>query len=567
MAFSKEKIDEIRSATDIVELISNYLPLKRVGKYYRALCPFHNEKQPSFYVNPERQIYHCFGCGKGGNVFSFLMEYEKFSFPESVEFLAKKAGIEIERYVSKNAMDEYDQARNSLYKVNGFAAEFYHGQLRKTEEARKYLASRGIEDWLIDKFKLGYAPDSWNALIRAAQRKSISIDLLKEAGLVVTGDRTSYDMFRKRIIFPIFNLSNRVVGFGGRSIDNSMPKYINTSETLIYKKGKILFGLLQAKADIRKTGFAVLVEGYTDFLGLYANNITNCVATCGTAFTRDQARLISRYCDKVVLIYDSDPAGIASTLRSIDLLLGESLEVRVVSLPEGEDPDSYIRKKGEEEFRSILQKAENFLSFKLRLLNEGNISERAKGIRSLVESIQQIPDDIKRALWFRELSQKTGIEEKVLMKYKIDAHPSGQSIKDFSTPKAETELLGMMIKEPEVLSKVRSALEVEDFSQPITRKLALTLLEAEPDSEPADLLNKIQDAQLRDFLTRCLFSVENSLSCEEVVDDYIQKIRTSTIDRRLRELKKSIEELEKQGILDYELLREHQRLSELKRGA
>lgn len=567
MVFSKDKIDEIRSASDILELISDYLPLKRVGKYYRALCPFHDEKQPSFYVNPERQIFHCFGCGKGGNVFSFLMEYEKFSFPESVEFLARRSGIPIEKYTSKSAVHELDQARNSLYRANDFAAEFYHKQLLANGEAQKYLISRGIEEWVIDKFRLGYAPDSWDSLIKAAKKKSISIEVLREAGLVLSGAQRPYDMFRNRIVFPIFNLSKRVIGFAGRCMDDSTPKYINSSETLIYKKGEILFGLNQSKADIRKIGFAILVEGYTDFLALYTNEIKNCVATCGTAFTKKQVRLISRYCEKVTLVYDSDSAGVASSLRSIDLLLGENLDVNVVNLPEGEDPDSYIRKKGTEEFKSIVQNADNFLSFKLKLMDRSEVSEKARSIRSIVDSIQQIPDGIKRTLWFRELSRKTGVGEKVLMKHKVSNRPVDSLIQTFEVPRTESELLGMMVKDMGILSKVRSALEIEDFSQALTRKLASVLFGIDYESAPADLLNNIQDAQLRDFLAGCIFSIESSPIGEELVDDYIQKIRTATIDRRLRELKKEIEEQEKKGDLDYELLREHQRLSELKRGA
>jgi len=562
MGFSKEKIDEIQSATDIVELISDYLPVKRVGKYYRALCPFHQEKKPSFYVSPERQIFHCFGCGKGGNAFSFLMEYEKFSFPESVQFLARRAGISIDPHGS----EKLDQAKDSLYGANEFATEFYYRQLITNPLALSYLSNRGIRKHLIDEFRLGYALDSWNALIETARKKSVSVETLEKAGLVLSGEKRPYDIFRKRIIFPIFNLSNRVVGFGGRSIDDSIPKYINTKETLIYKKGDVLFGLNQSKEHIRKAESAVLVEGYTDLLALHANDIKECAATCGTAFTRSQARLISRYCEKVTLIYDSDSAGVASTLRSTDLLLGENVDVRVVRLPKGEDPDSYIRKKGGEEFRDLIQKAETFLQFKLRLIDGDDLPERAKAIKSGVESIQQVPDLIRRRLWFRELSQMTGIEEEVLVKYRTDTHPADRLRQGFKVPRTELELLGMMGKNVGILCKVRSALEIEDFSQPLTRKLASFLFEVEGEPTSAGLLNDIEDTKLRDFLAGCLFSIESSPLGEEIVDDYIQKVRTATIDRRLKKLKKSIEEREKEGVLDYELLREHQRLSEMKRG-
>jgi DNA primase len=250
----------------------------------------------------------------------------------------------------------------------------------------------------------------------------------------------------------------------------------------------------------------------------------------------------------------------------MDLLLGENVDVRVVSLPQGEDPDSYIRKKGREEFRDLIRKAETFLQFKLGLIDEDDVSRRAKVINSVVESVQQIPDPIRRRLWFRELSRMTGIEEEVLVKYKTGTHPADRSRRGFEVPRIELELLGMMGKNIDILCKVRSALEIEDFSQPLTRKLASFLFEVEGEPTSAALLNDIEDTQLRDFLAGCLFSIESSPLGEEIVDDYIEKVRTATIDRRLRRLKKSIEEGEKEGVLDYELLKEHQRLSEMKRG-
>jgi DNA primase len=565
--FSKDTIDEVRSATDIVELISEYLPLRKAGKYHRTLCPFHNEKQPSFYVSPSRQIFHCFGCGKSGNAFTFLIEYEKLSFPESVEFLAKRAGVVIERYDSDSGGGESDRLRQRLYRANDFAASFYHTQLSGNARALRYLTSRGVEEQLIEEFRIGYAPDSWDALIRAAEREGISVEHLKQAGLVLVGEKKPYDMFRKRITFPVCNLSSRVVGFGARAIDDSSPKYINTSETKIYRKGEILFGLHKSKRHIRKMEAAVLVEGYTDFLALYSRGIRECVATCGTAFTRAQAKLISRYGNKVILMYDSDAAGTGSALRSIDLLLGENLDVHVVTLPRGEDPDSYIRSEGTEEFRERMGEAEDFLRFKLRLMGKGSVSENARMIHSVAESIQQIPDRIRRTLWLRELSRHTGVEEEVLAKYQIEGKSSDQSTGSVEAPRTESELLGMMARDVNTLGRVRSSLEIEDFSEPMTRELASVLFGTEGSSAPAAILDEIDDVRLRDFLAGCLFSVEFSPVGEEVVEDYIQKIQTARINRRLKELKRSIEEQEKQGILDYDLLREHQKLSEMRRGA
>ncbi len=561
MGFSKDKIDEIRQATDIVELISEYLPLKRTGKYYRALCPFHSEKKPSFNVHPERQIYHCFGCGKGGNVFSFLMEYEKLSFPEAVEFLARRSGIEVSRY------EKRDGVADSIYSANRFAAEFYHRRLMQSNSALEYAASRRIDRETIEEFMLGFAPDSWNELIGAARKREVPMESLKRAGLVLTGEKTSYDAFRKRLIFPIFNLSDRVVGFGARSIDDSTPKYINTSETPVYKKGEILFGLNRSKAYMRREGHGLLVEGYTDFIALWGGGMLNCAALCGTAFTSKQARLLARYCSGVTLVYDSDSAGAASTSRSIDILLEQDLDVRVVLLPEGEDPDSFIRKRGSDELRRLIGEASDWLAFRLRGVGQSDVSGKAGIVRSVVQSVLRIPDSIKRRLWLRELARRTGIEEGILSRYEGKGSQSVERVHGFNAPRIESELLGMMASDIGILSKVRSALEIDDFSLPLTRRLASLLFGVEEEASPSAIMDGIQDPGLRDFLGRCVFSVESSPSGGEIADDYIGKMRTATIDRRLREVKDSIEEGEKKGILDYDLLKEHQRLSEMKRGS
>lgn len=416
MSIPDYKIDEVREATDVVDLISGYVTLKKKGQNFFGLCPFHTEKTPSFSVNPDKQIFHCFGCSAGGNVFTFLMRSEGISFPESIKFLAQRAGIQIE-YDKKDEVRS--QENEALYYVNEFAAKFFQESLqsKKGEHALKYLKERGLSSENIKVFGLGYAPPGWQSLITQAKNTSNDLELLHRAGLTLKKEEGGYyDRFRDRIIFPILNLSGRAVAFGGRKLSekDDSPKYINSPGTSVYEKGKMLYGLFQNRDEIRKQKKSVFVEGYMDLLSLVANDIKNVVASLGTSLTEEQSRLILRYSKHAVLIYDSDAAGVAATLRGSDILLETGLDAFIVSLPKGDDPDSYVLENGTEALLKKIENAENLFDYKIQRSLEKPPENRREEVHSILESIARIKDAIQRSLIITKVSEQLNVSEKAL---------------------------------------------------------------------------------------------------------------------------------------------------------
>ena len=409
-------IEEVRLATEVVDLISGYVTLKKKGQNYFGLCPFHNEKTPSFSVNPEKQIFHCFGCSAGGNAFTFIMKHEGTSFPDTVKFLGQRAGIQID-------FEEQDegQARQNeaLFHINEFAVGWYREMLltEQGKRAHDYLLGRGLTSQDIETYGVGYAPPGWDNLLRQAQRTANDEEALLQVGLILEKEEgRRYDRFRDRIMFPIWNLSGRVVAFGGRILQDKQdaPKYVNSPESAIYLKGKLLYGLFQNRDEIRKQDFAVFVEGYMDFLSLASVGIRNAVATSGTSLTEDQARLILRYTRNVTLMYDSDSAGSAAALRGADVLIEQGLQVLIAKLPDGHDPDSYIREQGAAALRERLEQALPLFDFKLNQLTAQSPEQRSEGIRSLLESLARMRDRIQRSLLLSDLAGKLHISEKIL---------------------------------------------------------------------------------------------------------------------------------------------------------
>jgi DNA primase len=335
-------LEEIRSKVDIVDFISDYVPLKKSGQNYKALCPFHAEKTPSFMVSQPKQIFHCFGCGAGGDVVSFLMKHETLSFNEAVQVIAKKAGIKIGEFAYDKDRAE---KREKLLAINREAAQFFIKNLLNSETAQDYLKKRGTEDSSIRAFSIGYAPPKRDSLMKYLKKTGYTDSLIKDAGLIVSDERGIRDVFRGRIIFPIYNYQHDIVAFGGRVLDDSLPKYLNSPETEIFKKGDTLFGLNLAKEEIRKKGYAVLVEGYLDTIICHQYGFKNTVAPLGTALTSKQLQRLKPVANKVVLVFDSDAAGVAAAKRSLEILSECNFRAKVLLLPEGEDPDSFLRKK------------------------------------------------------------------------------------------------------------------------------------------------------------------------------------------------------------------------------
>ena len=429
-------LEDILSRVDIVEVISGYMPLKRAGRNFKALCPFHREKTPSFMVSPDRQIYHCFGCGESGNAFGFLMQYERLEFPEAVETLAKKCGVTLPE--SKLLDAQTVSLSTQLYKINELATLFYEHLLNSEGglSAKNYLIKRGIKAETIKLFKLGFAADRWDGLMNHLRAKNISLTLLEKAGLILTKEGGGYyDRFRNRIIFPIFDIKSRTLGFGARVLpapsealssskgkaegDNTLPKYINSPETPIYIKGRNLYGLNLARDAIRENDYVVVVEGYLDFMMPYQEGLKNIVASLGTALTNEQARLTKRYTHNVVMVYDADDAGELATLRTLDIFIEEGMEVKVVTLPEGFDPDLFVRKNGISAFKEKIEQAQNLFDYKLGILksryNPKDIHGKVKITQEMLSTIHKFKNAVLKSEYIKKLAQDLNLEEEPLL--------------------------------------------------------------------------------------------------------------------------------------------------------
>jgi DNA primase len=423
---TRETIDEVINRLDIVDVVGDFVTLKRSGQNYKALSPFNNEKTPSFYVVPSKGIFKDFSSGKGGDAITFVMEHEGMSYPEAIRYLAKKYGIEIKETVAAKEEQEALSARDSLYIVMNYAKDHYKDLMLNHEEGQSiglsYFRERGFNDRTIEKFELGYALNEWHNLEETALAKGYSKEVLEKSGLVIAKeDGKRYDRFRGRVIFPVHNLAGKVIAFGARILtkEKDQPKYINSPETEIYHKSHVLYGMYQAKNAIRKEDFCFLVEGYTDVISMHQSGIENVVASSGTALTEDQVKVIRRFTENVTVLFDGDAAGIKAAIRGIDLVLKGGLNVRVLLLPDGDDPDSFAKKYGSTELQDYLRKqSKDFISFKIDLYASeaaGDPIRKAEAIREIVGSIAVIPDPIKRSVYIQETSSLLRIQETVLL--------------------------------------------------------------------------------------------------------------------------------------------------------
>jgi len=457
--------EDIRSRIDIVELVSRYVPLKKAGTNFKGLCPFHQEKTPSFTVTPGKNIFHCFGCGKGGDAFGFLMELEHLGFVEAFQLLAKEAGIDLSRYERDGGKEE-----DPIFRANRFAQEFFHKCLAANKPAMSYIIRRGLTEETIAQFKIGFAQDSWDSIHKAAAREKIPVADLLAAGLITTKEETksTYDRFRCRIMFPICNLSGLVIGFGGRTLkkDEKGAKYLNTPETRVYHKGSVLYGLHAARSAIREANAAIVVEGYMDFHALFQAGVHNVVASSGTALTVEQAKLLRRYGRKVFLVFDPDAAGISAASRGMEVLAREGLEVGVVNLPEGDDPDTFVKKHGAEGFQAMLAKAESFIDFRLRrsIEQHGIETPEAKDriMTEMAECLTAVQSEALRESYTRRIEGQLRMSASATRRVLHQAHKKSFSASGntrVSAPgarqayTAELQVLGHLISEPELLEK------------------------------------------------------------------------------------------------------------------
>lgn len=422
---SRQTKAKILDTVHVEEVVGEFVSLKKRGPSYIGLCPFHNEKTPSFTVSPAKGIYKCFGCGKGGDAISFLIEHEKYSYPEALKWLAKKYNITIEETEETPEEKIKKNVEESLYIITGFAQQYFSHNLHLTEEGKSiglsYFKERNFSEEMIKKFQLGYALDGFEDFTRHALQKGYQLDLLRKAGLVSDKENKNFDFFRGRVIFPIHNLSGKIIGFGGRILkkEKSPAKYINSPESEIYNKSKVLFGAFFAKNAIVKNDECLLVEGYTDVISLHQGGIENVVASSGTSLTQEQIRLIRRYTNNITIVYDGDSAGIKAALRGLELILEEGMNVKIVVLPEPEDPDSFIKNVGTADFlKFIHDNKKDFILFKTgQLLQDAanDLGKKAELIKDIVETIAKISDPIKRQLYLKECSRLMKIEERILI--------------------------------------------------------------------------------------------------------------------------------------------------------
>lgn len=445
----RETVDKIIDTARIEEVIGDFVHLKKRGTSLIGVCPFHNEKTPSFHVSVTKGIYKCFGCGKGGDSVRFVMEHEKYSYPEALKFLAKKYNIEVDEIAPSPEQLIADDRRESLYIVSAWAGKFFQDAMWETQAGQSiglgYFKERGFRDDIIKKFELGYSPDEWDALISKAVSEGHKEQYLEETGLAIRNDKGKlYDRFRGRVMFPIHNFTGRVIGFGGRTLktDKNVPKYVNSPESDIYHKSGVLYGLFFAKKAIRDEDNCYLVEGYADVLSVHQAGIENVVSSSGTSLTTEQIRLISRFTRNVTILYDGDAAGIKASLRGLDMILEEGLNVKVVLFPDGHDPDSYVREAGTSAFKTYIEKNQkDFILFKTSVLlkDAGNDPIKKAGIiREIVESVAKIPDSIKVSVFIRECSSILHVEERALIS-ELNKMRRGKSKKDNQVSQSQSE--------------------------------------------------------------------------------------------------------------------------------
>ena len=576
-------INQVIERSDIVELIGNYTALKKAGRNFKALCPFHNEKTPSFVVNPDKQIFHCFGCGVGGNAVGFLMRQEHLEFPEAVRFLANKAGIVIPDDESA-APSPSKQLREDVLKVNALAATFFHGILLESREtdvknARDYLKGRGVELETVKKFQLGFAPNEWDALLKYLRSKGISEEVMLKAGLIIAREGKSgfYDRFRNRILFPILDIQSRPVAFGARAMqDSDGAKYINSPETPVYTKGQHMFGLSVTKAAVGKLDRIIVVEGYMDMIMPYIHGVENSAASLGTALTVDQIRLIRRYTHNVVMLFDTDAAGQSAIVRSLDLLIDEGMNVRVATLAQDEDPDSFIRQQGTDAFNARIESAQSLLDFKFNWLASQDdlktVEGKSKIAQELLGTIARFKSDVAKYELTKALAQKLNVPESVLLKQAgqikdkfvgatLTVDRNKVEVKASPSAWAGQELLlALFLKDPAWVKAAREKIGPEDFSDGAARQVVEQiwgLAAQESEWSTNDLLLRLNNDSAQSLVTKLISIEEGKLGDSALVfQDCIGKIG--------KEKQKKARGLLMEAIRQAEALKDTEKLDQLR---
>jgi len=577
MRYPREIIDEVRMQNDIVEVISQYVPLKQKGSSYFGLCPFHNEKTASFSVNSEKQFYYCFGCGAAGNVFSFLMEMENMDFPEALKKLAERAHIALPEPERSAQVIAAEQTKQRLFDIHTAAGRFFYDclQEKQGEQARAYLAKRQMDPRMARKFGIGYSPDSYDALFKHLKEKGFTLSDILKSGLVLENkDGKGYhDRFRGRLMFPIFDVQGRVVGFGGRILAKGEPKYLNSPETILFSKSRNLYGLNFAKAAKKRE--LILVEGYMDMLSIYQAGFHNVVASLGTAFNNDHARTLKRFADDVILLYDSDEAGTNAALRAIPVLVKNGFRVKVTQVPDGKDPDEFIKAKGAAEFSKLLINAVHYISFEIaciqRKYNLKNPEHRVRFATEAAEILSKLDSEIERNVYLGEVSRVTGVEEEAIRSeirklmrkedeaFAKEAERRQQNLKNYTAEgrkvekgliEAQRNLLYYASQNQGVYETLRKVLEEDDFTEEVFRGAFQHIGELWSSSGhvfPADLVSRFEETKEQKTVTE-IFAVqlptENGADMEKAINEQVRLLKRTKIDH-LTATASTVEDIQK----------------------
>ena len=563
MYYPDELIDEVRSRSDIVSVIGSYIKLQKKGSSYMGLCPFHNEKTPSFSVNAQKQFYHCFGCGAGGNVFTFIMEYENYSFPEALKFLAERAGIKLPEQELDGEAKKVSDFRGRLFEVNKQAAIYYYRILKSKEgqEAYRYLIERGLTDETIRHFGLGYASRDSSDLYRYFKKLGYEDEFLSQTGLFKFDERLGgRDKFRDRVIFPIMDINHRVIGFGGRIIGSAgpdVPKYLNSPETKLFEKSRHLYGLNYAKSS--RKSHILLCEGYMDVIALHQAGFNNAVAALGTAFTPNHANLIKRYTNEVILTFDSDTAGVMAALRAIPILKEAGLAVKVLDMKPYKDPDEIIKAMGAEEYQKRIDNAKNSFFFEVDILQRdydmSDPEQKTKFFNEMAKKLLGFSEELERNFYIDSMARTYKIEPDQLRRLvnklgsQMLAGTSGYKEIKVETnkgkknafegiEKAQMLILTWLIDDPELYDKIKDFLTPEDFTEGIYRQLASMIYEQYENKhnvEPAKIISCFQDKD-EQSLVAAIFSAEMQGELDEArrqkaIKDTIMKLKEHSLDR------------------------------------
>ncbi|MBL7170632.1 MAG: DNA primase [Candidatus Omnitrophica bacterium] len=553
--------EKIKASVDIVDVIKEYIPLKQAGRNFKATCPFHAEKTPSFMVSHEKQIFHCFGCGVGGDSVTFLMKHDNLTFIEAIKILAGKAGINIPESGSSGRSSGYT---SKLYEITDTACRFYERYLftKEGRAAWAYLTKRGLSITDIKKFRIGFSPSSWDMLHKFLTGKGFTEKNMETAGLIIKKEGGGcYDRFRERIIYPIMNETGKIVGFGGRTIKEIEPKYMNSPETPIYRKSLILYALNLSKRNIIKQKRAIIVEGYMDLITLFQFGFDFSVATLGTATTPMQLRLLKRFSSELIFAYDADKAGEGATIRGIEEALKMGFNVKVVELPKGNDPEEVLRLKGRDAMAGLIEKAPDFFNFRIKILEREysphDNAEKIKIVRAVLSTIRYIPGALEKMAYIKQLSERYSIPEETLrlelknFKKDYNLNPASPSNfqKNFSQ---EGKVMKIILSGGELSCKARRHLKLEDFEDENLKGIMRLLIKLghEQDIKIDALLNEVAEEKWRSIITGILLEEPDGFSQDALLDEFILKAVKKRQRRKERELLEEIKTEEKNGNLN-----------------